>query len=250
VASPAVFLAPGLWRIPTLPLDIVNTFAIVDEDGSVTLVDAGIPMAGRRIHEGLVAIGRHSRDVRRIILTHSHYDHAGSAGQIAQGTGARVIVHAEDAPFARAGKPPEPDGRFVATRLFGIAVTQPFPAVEVSDEVKDGDVLPIGGGLRVVHTPGHTPGHVSLLHEESRTLITGDTIMNVAGLRGLPAYVCHDYPLYQRTRHLLGELDYDVAAFTHGPEMRVKARERIRDWLRRRPVDPDPTEGPGPAELT
>jgi glyoxylase-like metal-dependent hydrolase (beta-lactamase superfamily II) len=90
--------------------------------------------------------------------------------------------------------------------------------------------------MRVVHTPGHTPGHVSLIHERTSTLITGDTIMNVVGLRGLPAYVCHDFPLYQRTRHVLAELDYDVVAFTHGPEIRVAARERIRRWLARRAV--------------
>jgi glyoxylase-like metal-dependent hydrolase (beta-lactamase superfamily II) len=219
-----------------MPFDVINSFAIVDPDGSVTLVDAGTPLAATRIHDGLRAIGKHPRDVRRLLLTHSHFDHAGSAARIARGTEAAVVVHADDAPFVRSGHPPAPDGRYVVTRLFGLAVTQAFPGVEVRQEVHDGEVLPIGGGTRVVHTPGHTPGHISLLHEESRTLITGDTIMNVAGLRGLPAYVCHDYPVYLRTRHLLAELDYDVAAFTHGPEMRIRARERIRDWLRRRPA--------------
>lgn len=236
VSSPAVFIAPGLWRIPTTPFDVVNTYAVVEDDGSVTLIDAGTPFASRRIHEGLLAIDKHPRDVRRLVLTHSHYDHAGSAAHIATGTGARVIVHADDAPYTRAGKPPMPDGRFVSTRLLGLAVTQHFPGVEVDDEVKDGDLLQIGGGMTVVHTPGHTPGHVALLHRPTATLITGDTIMNVAGLRGLPAYVCHDFPMYQRTRHVLAELEYDIVAFTHGPEIRKGGREKIRRWLARRPV--------------
>ncbi len=202
----------------------------------MTLIDAGTPFASGRLLDGLRAMGKDPGDIRRIVLTHSHYDHAGSAARIAHGTGARVIVHAEDAAYARRGRPPTPDVRYVVTRLFGIPVNQAFPGVEVDEEIKDGDVLPIAGGLRVVHTPGHTPGHVSLLLESSGILITGDTILNVGGLRGLPAYVSHDFPLYQRTRHMLGELDYTMAAFTHGPEMRDRPRERIRAWLRKRPV--------------
>ncbi|MGF1664302.1 MAG: MBL fold metallo-hydrolase [Kineosporiaceae bacterium] len=236
MATPAILVAPGLWRIPTVPFDVVNSYAVVEDDGSVTLIDAGTPYAARRIHHGLAAMGKHPRDVRRLVLTHSHFDHAGSAAHIVRGTGARVFVHADDAPYARAGKPPAPDSRYVATRLFGIPATQSFPGVEVDVEVGDGNLLPIGGGMRVVHTPGHTPGHVSLVHEPTATLITGDTIMNVVGLRGLPAYVCHDFPLYQRTRHVLAELDYDIAAFTHGPEIRHGARDRIRRWLARRAV--------------
>lgn len=235
VPTPVVFIAPGLWRIPTMPYDIVNTYALVEDDGSVTLVDAGTPFAGQRIHDGLLAIGKHPHDVRALVLTHGHYDHAGSARRISQGTGARVLVHEDDAPFVRIGRPPSPDRRYMSTLLFGIPVTRPFPAVEVSEEFADGDLLPFGGGLRVIHTPGHTPGHVSLLHEASSTLITGDTIMNVAGLRGIPPYVAHDFPLYRRTRHALAELDYTIAAFTHGPELTDRAREQIRGWLRRHP---------------
>src|SRR6476661_959462 len=95
----------------------------------------------------------------------------------------------------------------------------------------DGEVLPIAGGLRVVHTPGHSPGHVSLLHEESRTLITGDAIFNVVGLRWPVKAFCTDFRMTQRTAHRLGELDYDVAAFTHGAELRDRPREAIRRFL-------------------
>ncbi len=236
MATAAVFLAPGVWRIPTTPFDVVNSFAFVEQDTSVTLVDAGTPFASRRLLDGLLSIGKHPRDIRRVVLTHSHYDHAGSAARIARGTGARVIVHSDDAPFARSGTPPTPDRRYVVTRLFGIPVNQAFPAMDVGEEVADGDVLPVAGGLRVVHTPGHTPGHMSLLHEPTGILVTGDTIMNVAGLRGLPAYVTHDFPMYQETRHVLGELEYSMAAFTHGPEIREQPREKIRAWLRARRV--------------
>jgi glyoxylase-like metal-dependent hydrolase (beta-lactamase superfamily II) len=74
-------------------------------------------------------------------------------------------------------------------------------------------------------------GHVSLLHED--LLVTGDALFNI-GFRG-PSYswkfLCADFAMTRRTAHVLGELDYSVAAFTHGPEMKDGARKRIRDFL-------------------
>ena len=88
----------------------------------------------------------------------------------------------------------------------------------------------------MVHTPGHSPGHVSLLVEPTGTLITGDALFNFSFLRGArisPAFLCADFAMTKRTAHRLGELEYDVAAFTHGPEMTERPRERIRAFLSR-----------------
>jgi glyoxylase-like metal-dependent hydrolase (beta-lactamase superfamily II) len=106
-----------------------------------------------------------------------------------------------------------------------------FPAVIVGEEFQDGDVLPVAGGLRVLHTPGHTPGHVALLHEATGTLVTGDSIWNVRKFSfGVRAF-CTDIKLNQQTAHVLGELDYQVAAFTHGPHVADQAREKVRGFL-------------------
>ena len=87
----------------------------------------------------------------------------------------------------------------------------------------------------MVHTPGHTPGHVSLLHEESGVLITGDAIFNMASRMRWPmAAICTSARQNQQSAHVLGELEYDVAAFTHGPEIRDRAREQVRGFLRRK----------------
>ena len=77
MAAPAVQLAPDVWRIPTQGKAFVNSFAIVDDDGSVTLVDCGVKKAPPRIVAGLAAMGKHPADVTRIVLTHIHPDHAG-----------------------------------------------------------------------------------------------------------------------------------------------------------------------------
>lgn len=233
-------LAPGVWRIPTVGRDLVNSFALVDDDGAVTLVDTGLAKAPPRIVAGLAAIGKRPADVTRILLTHVHPDHAGGAAEMSRQTGADVWVHEGDHPSATSGTVVQPpDQRFLLGRLFARLPEARFEPFAPGPLLHDGDVLPVAGGLRVVHTPGHSPGHVSFLHEPTRTLVTGDSMFNF-GFRGLtlaPKFLCADFAMTQQTAHRLGELDYDVAAFTHGPEMTDGARERIRGYLRRVPVD-------------
>lgn len=226
-------LAPDVYRIPTAPRSWVNTFAFVDE-GGVTLVDCGIASAAGRIVAGLAAIGKTPREVSRILLTHAHPDHAGGASEVRRRTGAPVLAHAADAEFAEIGKSPPADPSTFGGRLVRrLTRNAKFEPIEVAQRLGDGDVLDVGGGLRVLHTPGHSPGHVSLLHQPSGLLITGDAIFNVAGLRRSPAFLCSDVRLTERTMHVLGDLDYEIVAFTHGREIRHQARERVRRLLSR-----------------
>src|SRR6476469_4066124 len=71
-------LAPNVWRIP-LVRDLVNGFALRDDDGQVTLVDMGISRSGPKVLAALAAIGSSPSDVTRLVLTHAHPDHAGGA---------------------------------------------------------------------------------------------------------------------------------------------------------------------------
>src|SRR5664280_1243973 len=84
----AVLLAPGVYRIPTAPFDLVNTFALVDDAGAVTLIDAGWRRAPARVLAGLAAIDKAPADVVGIVLTHAHPDHAGGLAGLAEQTGA------------------------------------------------------------------------------------------------------------------------------------------------------------------
>jgi glyoxylase-like metal-dependent hydrolase (beta-lactamase superfamily II) len=222
----AVRLADGVWRIPTSPGDLVNSFALLDADGSVTLVDAGfkLPSTRRRLRAGLAAIGAGPPDVRRVVLTHGHVDHAGGLAGLVADTGAAVLAHEREAVYLR-------DGRAPRSRR---GKPRRFDKVTVAEEFRHGTVLPDGGGLRVVHTPGHSPGHVSLLHQPTGVLITGDALFNVRGLRYSPGWICTDPDLNRRSADVLGDLDFEVAAFTHGPEVRAGAREAVRAFLRGR----------------
>lgn len=232
--TPAVALATGVYRIPTLG-DFINSFAFVEDDGSVTLVDCGLKRAPGKIVRALESIGKSPRDVQRIVLTHAHFDHAGGAAAIVDATAAQgVDVHADDASFVRSGTRPPSDMVSTAGRLFARAPWGDFRATPVAQELTDGQVLDVAGGLRVLHTPGHTPGHVSLLHAGSGVLITGDSIFNMNSRMSWPSRIaCTSFRQNAETAHVLGELDYAIAAFTHGPEVRDNAREAVRGFLRR-----------------
>lgn len=234
--SPAVPLAPGVWRIPTQGKDYINSFAFVDDDGSVTLVDCGLKKAPPRIVAGLAAIGKRPADVTRILLTHVHPDHAAGAAELSRQSGAKVQIHDGDHESAVSGTVAQkPDQGYLLGRIFGRLPEVKFEPFEPGEALSDGQVLPVSGGLRVIHTPGHSPGHVSFLHEPTRTLITGDAMFNF-GFRGLtlsPRFLCSDFAMTKQTAHRLGEEDYDLAAFTHGPEMPDNPRERIRGLLAR-----------------
>lgn len=233
MGNPAVVLAPGVVRIPTLG-DFINSFAFTDVDGSVTLVDCGLKRAPARIVAGLAYIGKRPRDVTRIILTHAHADHAGGASAMLGATGvAGIDAHEADADYLRQGSPPPRDTTTTGGRIFDRLPASGFSPVPVASELKHGDLIPVAGGIRVVHTPGHTPGHVSLLHEASGVLITGDSIFNIWSRRTWPlAGFCTSFAQSKATAVILADLDYGIAAFTHGPELRDRARERIRDFLR------------------
>lgn len=225
-----VALAPGVWRI-RLVGDYVNGFAFRDDDGQVTLLDLGVSRSGPRVLRALEEIGSGPAEVTRVLLTHCHPDHAGGAAYVTERTGRPVDVHADEAAYVRDGTQPVNDRSTRLGRLLGRLPQPSLPGVPVGEELHDGQLLDVAGGLRVIHTPGHSPGHASYLHEPSGVLVTGDAIFNVLGLRWPLRLLCSDFAMTQRTAHRLAETDYAVAAFTHGPEIRDRPREAIRRFL-------------------
>lgn len=235
MSAPAVLLAPGVVRIPTMG-DFINSFAFLEDDGSVTLVDCGVKQAPRRIVAALEHLGKHPRDVNRILLTHAHSDHAGGAHEMIERTGVDgVAIHEDDVPYAEAGHNAPPDVTTTTGRLFLRMPGTTFEPFTVAQHLHGGEVLDVAGGLRIVHTPGHTPGHVSLVHERTSVLITGDALFNPLSRLGWPlAVICTSARQNKESAQVFADLEYDVAAFTHGPEIRDNPREAIRSFLRRK----------------
>lgn len=233
----AVQVADGVWRLPTAPADLVNSYLLQGEDGSLVLVDAGTRGAPKRLLAALASLGRSPRDVTHLLLSHAHNDHAGGAAAVVEATGADVQAHEREAVYLREGRMPVADRSTRGGRLLGRLPGRAtgFAPVAVGTTFEDGDVLPVAGGITVVHTPGHTPGHCSFLHPSSGVLITGDAIFNVRGLRWSFAGSCTDVRLSRTSAQRLGELDYDVAGFTHGAHVSTGARAAVRAFLAGRP---------------
>lgn len=233
--APPVQLAAGVWRLPTFGASIVNSYLFEEADGSLTLVDTGIKGRGpKRIVEGLAALGKRPDQVRRILLTHAHFDHGGGAAGTVERTGASLSLHEIEAPYLQRGRAPSYAGGNPLWRLLA-ARPMKIQVVDAASTFRDGDVLDVAGTMRVLHTPGHTPGHCSFLHEPTGILITGDSIFNWRDRMSWPyAMFCTDPNLAKDTADRLGEAEYEIVAFTHGPEIRHNARESVREFLRRK----------------
>ncbi|MBA3441703.1 MAG: MBL fold metallo-hydrolase [Pyrinomonadaceae bacterium] len=179
--------------LPTpFPVGPVNVYLVADDP--VTLIDTGPKTreALAALREGLRKAAFRVFDIRRIVLTHTHEDHCGLARTIrSEAHDVEIFVHdwetghlaergADDgyqALLVRGGVPKEVMGQmrgmFMGVRAYG-------ETLEEMDcrELKDGEEIQFASGaLRVVHTPGHTPGSCSLLREADRTVVAGDTVL-------------------------------------------------------------------------
>ncbi|WP_158891751.1 MBL fold metallo-hydrolase [Amycolatopsis anabasis] len=152
-------------------------------DGSeLTLVDTGIPGSGPDLAAAFAELGFRRADLRRIVLTHCHEDHAGSAAEVRGWGEVEVLAHRLDAPVVRGERPraepvlTEPE-RALAEQFAGFPSVPPCP---VDTELDDGDTIGFGGGAQVIGTPGHTDGSIAIRLPAHGVLFTGDLVANSA----------------------------------------------------------------------
>lgn len=187
-----------------------RVYVIEDSDG-LTLIDTGIMLAAARILKQLRAAGFQPGDVKRILITHAHPDHAGGLPKLKAETGAEVMASALEKPVLLGEVPilrPEKRLRPPAVRL------KPAPVDRV---LEDGEmILEVMGGLQALHTPGHAPGHLAFWNPGRRILFCGDVIFNMTGM-GLPwAIFTVDMAENKRSIRRLASLEPEVVCFGHG----------------------------------
>jgi glyoxylase-like metal-dependent hydrolase (beta-lactamase superfamily II) len=218
----------GLHTFTSLQLGRV--YLIEDDDG-YTLVDTGLAASAMRIAKELVQSRRKLDAIRRIIITHAHYDHIGGLVRLKEMTGAQVIAHPLEKKVIQ-GEMAEARPKKATLSLIGKLMWQPgrtWPGVEVSREVNDGDVLSdVMGGLHIIHAPGHAPGQIALWQPAWRVLICGDAMMNIPKLSlPLEAYTV-DMAQARHTVQMLAQLDPAIVCFGHGSPIFLQAGEKLR----------------------
>ncbi|MET1128904.1 MAG: MBL fold metallo-hydrolase [Thermoproteota archaeon] len=185
--------------------DFVNLYVVAR--GGVVLVDAGMRGVSRILSRVLEELGYGLKDVDTVVLTHHHYDHAEGLREIVEASGASVACHRDEAELVE--------------RETGVA-----PSLLLEDGMEV-------GGLRVIHTPGHTPGHIALLDSRTSALFVGDLVYEEGGRL---YEMQHKYSMDPEgnRRSIKRLLDYSFTSIlpSHGNPVVTGAREKLEQLVR------------------
>lgn len=223
-------ILPGLRVIDEIG-DNVHCYLWEWREG-ITLIDAGHPRDATTILRTLRRHGYADHSIRRIIVTHVDIDHTGGIAQLKEITGAKVACHAVEKQFLEA--PWKRQAAFWPFRPVIWALTRlphlQYVPVTPDELLVDGQQLP--EGFTVVHTPGHSPGHISLLHKGKRFLICGDALVNTRNnLRANVGFFTTDKENAQRSVWKLAKKygdDFEAMVFGHGPPILQNGGKRVQ----------------------
>ena len=234
IGSP-IRVAPGLQQLRA----VGSRVTVVTAGESALAIDAGAIGSVGIVLWGLEALRIRPEQVAVIAITHHHPDHTGGLARLSRATGARVAAHRLDAGVI-AGTEPRPDpyrNEFVA------GVTRPIvralygDGVEVDTLLEDGDVLPFEEEVRVVHTPGHTPGSTCYYIPEKGAVVVGDALQRRFGRLGPPAEnVTADNKIARESLARLLPLDFHTICFSHYPPLTENAHRELELLIERMPA--------------
>lgn len=228
-------------------VNVINPALIWDEKTAI-LVDTGYPGQLALIREAIEKAGVSFAKLTHIILTHQDIDHIGSLPALLSESPQRVEVLATEVekPFIQGEKrllkisleaidkavkslPAEiPEAK---RKAFRAALENP-PKAPVDKTIVDGEYLPYGGGITVISTPGHTPGHICLYHHTSKTLIAGDAMRVMDGQLHLPdPHATLDMDEAIRSLKKLMKYDIDKVICYHGGLFQENVNERIAELV-------------------
>lgn len=194
-----------------------------DEDG-LTLIDTGMLSQFEPLRDAIVAAGEDPANIKRIILTHQDIDHIGNVPALLDLLpDTALLAHEDDVPYITGEQP------FIKLTKERVAqmdteIKQQFedfiprlPDLRFAHILKDGDKLPYGGGVEIIHTPGHTPGHICLYVPAQKLLLAADELRVVDGeLAGPAEAATPDMPLALASLDKLTGLDIEKVLCYHG----------------------------------
>jgi glyoxylase-like metal-dependent hydrolase (beta-lactamase superfamily II) len=171
-------ISENIHRIP----GVVNVYFII-EGNDISLIDAGMEQSAKKVIASVTNIGYKSEAIKNIYITHSDPDHYGGANKIRESTGAKLHasnIEAEAMVRGTSSREIKPKGIWKAVfgLLGSIMKTYPTPIDSILEENHE---IPILGGMKVLKTPGHTPGHISFYLPQENILFSGDSINSSNG---------------------------------------------------------------------
>lgn len=223
-------LTPHIARLRVPNFAHSNIYVVHSDDGDL-LVDPG-PIGTAST---LLALDRSGAlRLSRLLLTHAHPAHAGSASRVSRGTGVPTWIHPLDAPFVDGREPPllprGPRGRLLAALGRVVELCPPLYRYRLLEPG-----VPIGP-LVPVATPGHTPGHVSYYHPAARALLSGDALLHDGTALRLPDEHRSVAPAAAHAAlRALAPLGIDALLPGHGPPLLRNVRPRLDELLRAMP---------------
>jgi glyoxylase-like metal-dependent hydrolase (beta-lactamase superfamily II) len=197
---------------------------LVEHGGVLSLVDTGTRGTGARVLKAIERLGRTPEDLRQIVISHGHGDHAGDAKALRDVTGARVIVGEADAGIVT-GEAPYPYPRMGMKPIYGhLAKYERFEPDQLVSERTELD-----GGLVVIPTPGHTLGHISVWAPELQAMFTADAVWHLGPVTGSWRPFTQDPELnVESVKLLASERGVEQLFFGHGPAVRKNGAEKLR----------------------
>jgi len=223
-------VAPGVYRIR---LGYVSAY-VVDGDEGVTLVDTGLPKKEGAILGALSSVGRSASEITAIVITHAHVDHVGSAAAMKRESGASLFASAVDAPAVR-GEVAKPLPPFLDRVPFLKPVVRRLPdaaGVAVEGHLVEGAAAALPGDLRVVETPGHTPGHLSYhLDRDGGVLFVGDAAIRTRRGDIKRGWMNRSTPQFDDSLRHIAEFDFEVACFGHAAPIASAASAAFRRFV-------------------
>jgi glyoxylase-like metal-dependent hydrolase (beta-lactamase superfamily II) len=205
-------------KIEALGKQIVLNPTLVWDNKMSILIDTGVPGQLNKIKESMSKIGVPFETLKAIILTHQDIDHIGSAPQLLNELNNQITVyaHENDKPYIEGALPliKTDTSRMSKEELASLPkevkhLYDNSPKVKVDGLLENKQELPYCGGIEVIYTPGHSPGHISLYLKQSKTLVAGDAMVKINNqLHGPVKQTTLD--IKTATESLKKFLDYDI----------------------------------------